>query len=121
MKLIRKGLGAPRPDWVSGGGGAAARPDRSIFSQLQGGLYLRRFREEIVLGFDGHRGRGNRVFEPNLSDAFRQAKPFQCANPPPIHIDFIPRQSMPRRGRMGMMIVVPSLSKRQPGHPPIVT
>src|SRR5436309_3479160 len=50
----------------------------------------------------------------------RQSDTLQEPNPPPAHIELIPRQPMPSRHRMRMMIVVPPFPKTQQRDEPVV-
>src|ERR1700757_518582 len=56
----------------------------------------------------------------HLANVPRQAKRLQRLNPIPIQIHFVPRQPMPCRGRMRMVIVVPSFTEGEYRHQEVV-
>jgi hypothetical protein len=54
-------------------------------------------------------------------DVGRKPKSPQNPDSIPVEVDFVPRQAMPRRSRVGMVVVVPDLAKRQQRHPPTIS
>ena len=54
-------------------------------------------------------------------DAVRESQQLQRTNTHPVDIDLVPTQTVTRRGRMRVMVVVPAFTKRQQRYPPGVT
>ena len=50
-----------------------------------------------------------------------QPEKLQRMNTDPVQIDLVPAQTVTRRRRMRVMVVVPSLAERQQRYPPTVT
>jgi len=51
---------------------------------------------------------------------FGQTDYLQKPNRHPAHVDLIPRESMPGRCRIGVMVIVPAFAETQQGHQPVV-
>src|ERR1043166_2585880 len=63
---------------------------------------------------------GGASIKPNTLDSAGESQQLKHANAPPVEVNFVPAQTVPGRGRMSMMIVVPSFTKRQQRYPPTV-
>src|SRR5207244_8179783 len=50
----------------------------------------------------------------------RESQQLQHADAPPVEVNFVPLESVTRRCRVRMMIVVPTLAKGEQGYPPTV-
>ncbi len=51
---------------------------------------------------------------------FRYPKEFQNLDLNPGRIKFIPRQTVPRGGRMRVVVIMPALAKGHQGDPPVI-
>jgi hypothetical protein len=93
------------------------------------------FRSDLFLAKDRQRDAG-RIVPRSCSDAFPEqqdkaksdkrdrsgdAQGLKNADLNPGWIELVPCQSMPRRSRVRVMIIVPTFSERDEGNPPVVT
>ena len=55
-----------------------------------------------------------------LTDMGRESESLEDANGVPVEVDLIPRQPVPGRDRVGVMVVVPPIAETEQCHPPVV-
>ncbi len=102
---------------VSGLADAAEAPRHfTIFCELQD-LSLLALLTAALRRF-ALRNRGGHLGDP---DRPRDAEKFQNLQRDPGRIEFVPCQAMPRRGRMRVMVVVPSFAEGDQRHPPVIS
>ena len=64
--------------------------------------------------------RGSTLSSADELDRLSQPQKFHYANAPPVEVNLVPRKSMPRRGWVSMVIIVPPFAKGQQRDPPII-